>query len=233
MPTRRRSSRRLAAAALAVVATTTLSACSSLPPGVAAEVEGEEISAASVDDLAEILCVVGQLPQGEDSSTKSARQQALGLLLINEIAAQVSDPDAVDPAAVQQQVAGFAQAREALPESQRDTFDAFAEDLARAQIGVTELGRASLEESGEDAAAITPETAFQEGERLRQEYAADADIEVSPRFGDYQDGTVVPDPGSLSVPVTDLAVQGSQAPGEAGAAPSAGGQQLPASQTCG
>jgi hypothetical protein len=220
--------RRLAAGAAAVLAVSALSGCGDLAPDVAAQVEGDEISVEQVDDFAVLLCSLGGLPGGEEATTKSARQQALTLLLGNELAFDLIDEEAVDPAAVRQAVAQNAAAREGVPADLRDTFDAFVEDFTVAQIGLVELGRESLQESGEAAEAeLTDDVAFQEGQRLRQEYAAEADVEVADRFGAVENGAVVADPGSLSVPVSDVAVQSSQAE-----PPATLGELLPAAQKC-
>lgn len=226
LPARHR--RRLpAVAGLTALAVTSLTACSGPGPGVAADVEGTQISTSEVDDFALLLCSLGGVPGGEEAATKSARQQALTLLIGNVVAFDLIDEDAVDPAAVEQAVAQNAQAREGLPEDEVATFDAFVEDFSRAQIGLVELGRESLEEQGQNPAEITEEVAFAEGQRLRQERAAATDIELDPRFGSVTGGVVGPSSDQLSVPVSDLAVEGSSAE------PSATlGGLLPASQKC-
>jgi hypothetical protein len=227
--TPRRSSRvrRAAAAAVTVLAVSALSGCGDLAPDVAAKVEGDEIPVEQVDDFALLLCNLGGLPGGDAATTKTARQQALTLLVGNELAFDLIDEDAVDPAALRQAVAQNAPAREGLPEDQVATFDAFVEEFTRAQIGLVELGRQSLQESGEAPEELTEDVAFQEGQRLRQEYAEGADIEVAQRFGTVENGVVVADPGSLSVPVSDVAVQSSQAE-----PPETLGDLVPASQKC-
>jgi hypothetical protein len=102
-------------------------------------------------------------------------------------------------------------------------------EFATAQQAILELGRESLEESGQgDETATNDEAAFAEGDRLRSEYAAEADIEVDPRFGTVEDGVVTPADGSLSVPVSDFAVQGAAEQLEDGFASS-----LPSTQKCG
>ena len=114
-----------------------------------------------------------------------------------------------------------------MPDSAVATFDAFVEDFSRAQIGLVELGRESLEEQGQDPTEITEDVAFAEGQRLRQERAAETDIELDPRFGSVSDGVVGPSSDQLSVPVSDVAVEGSSSE----PSPALGGL-LPASQKC-
>jgi hypothetical protein len=228
-PRRPTRARRLAAGAAAVLAVSALAGCGDLAPDVAAQVEGDEISVEQVDDFAVLLCSLGGLPGGEEATTKTARQQALTLLVGNELAFDLIDEEAVDPAAVQQAVAQNAAAREGVPENQLETFDAFVEDFTVAQIGLVELGRESLEQAGDASPEeLTDDVAFQEGQRLRQEYAEQADVEVANRFGTVESGTVVTDAGSLSVPVSDVAVQSSESE-----PPASLGELLPAAQKCG
>ena len=100
-------------------------------------------------------------------------------------------------------------------------------EKTRAQVGLVEVGRQSLAEQGQDPASITQDVAFAEGDRLRQEALASADVELDPRLGSFEDGVVGPRSSELSVPVSDVAVQGNAAEPQPGAAGS-----LPASQTC-
>lgn len=221
-------SSRGARALVATFAAVTLTACTGPGPGVAASVDGAEISDDQVDDFAGLLCSIGGLPGAEEAATKTARQQALSLLIGNELAFGLIDEEAVDPAVVQQAVQQNAGAREGLPEDQVEVFDAFVEEFSVAQIGLVDLGRQSLLDSGTPEAEITDDAAFAEGQALRQAYAAEADIEVDPRFGSVSDGVVGPDDTALSVPVTDIAKQGA-----AEQPPETFGSLLPANQKCG
>jgi predicted transcriptional regulator len=194
---------------------------------VAAEVDGDRITDEQVDAFAEVLCSIGGVPSTESGvPTRSARFASLQILLSNELAADVADVDDAPGEAVSSILQGMAAARDAVPDDLQETFDEVAEEFARAQSAIAELGRQSLEESGQTK-EITQEAAYAEGEKLVAAYAQDADIEVDPRFGEMVDGTLQPGNGSLSVPVSDLAVEGS--------APEVGEglvSQLPASQKC-
>jgi hypothetical protein len=219
-----RSSVGAAAAAAALL----LSGCGSTAPGVAAQVDGERITDEQVDAFAEVLCSLGGLPGTESGTpTSEARYNALSILLVTELAQQVGDLDAVDAedlaAAKQQMTAG----RDQVPEGSRDTFDEVAGAYLESQFALIALGRASLEEQG-SGDEVTDDQAFQEGERLLQEYAQQADVEVDPRYGTLQNGVLVPDNGSLSVPVSDFA-KGAAEPQPTEELVS----QLPASQKCG
>jgi hypothetical protein len=219
-----RKSRLVAGAALSALL---LTSCAGNTPGVAAEVEGDRITDEQVDDFARVLCALGALPGGEAGApTKTARYSSLRILLDNELAADIADLEAVDRASVAGAVEELSASRDSIPADVRDTFDEVAEEFSRAQGAIIALGRQSLEEAGQQG-EIDDQAAYTEGQRLRTEYAAQADIEVDSRFGTLKEGVLQPGDGSLSVPVSELAVQ-------AGAAePSAALiEQLPASQKC-
>jgi hypothetical protein len=204
-----------------------LSGCSGAAPGVAADVDGHRITDDQVDAFADVLCAIGGV-QGTDAGVpaKSARFQSLQILVNNQLAEEVADPEAVSQQAVASILENLSQARDSLTEDQQDTFDQVAEDFARAQTALVDLGRQSLEKQGKQG-DIADDAAFAEGQRLLVKYADQADIEIDPRFGRLVDGALQPANGSLSVPVSDLAVQGDAAqPGDGLVG------QLPASQKC-
>lgn len=199
----RRGRMAFAAAASALL----LTSCSGGTPGVAAEVAGDRITDEQVDDFAQVLCALGGLPGGEAGTpSKSARYGSLRILLGNEIAAELTDVEQVDRAAVAAAVEQLNASRDTVPDHLLDTFDEVVEDYSRAQNAIIELGRESLRSSGQEG-EVTDDAAFNEGERLRAEYAQQADIEIDPRFGTLEEGVLQPGNGSLSVPVSDLAVQ--------------------------
>jgi hypothetical protein len=204
-----------------------LTSCGGNAPGVAATVEGDRITDQKVDEFAQVLCALGGLPGTEAGTpTRTARFNSLQILISNELAADVADVEDVDQTGVAQAVESLNAGRETVPEEVRDTFDEVVVEFATAQQAILELGRESLSAEGGDTA--DDNAAFAEGDRLRSEYAAEADIEVDPRFGVVEDGVVTPSDGSLSVPVSDLAVQGAAEQVEDGFV-----AQLPATQKCG
>ena len=204
-----------------------LSACGGVAPGVAADVDGERITDEEVDAFAEVLCAIGGV-QGTESGvpSRSARFASLQILLSNELAGEVADVEDVPQEQVASILQGMAAARDLLSEDEQATFDEVADEFARAQTALVELGRESLEENGAPG-QVPDDAAFAEGQRLMAEHAQGADVEVDPRFGELVDGTLQPTNGSLSVPVSELAVQGDSAqPGEELVS------LLPASQKC-
>jgi hypothetical protein len=218
---RSRKSLTMVAAAAALV----LSSCGGTAPGVAAQVDGRSITAGEVDDFARVLCAL----DGEAAATapsKGARFRALEILLNIELSREVVDFGRADSGKVAEAVAQSASTREMVPEDVRDVFDRAVKEYAQAQLAITELGADSLREQGESQP--DEQAAFIEGDRLRTQYAASGEVEVDRRFGELDNGMLVRTAGSISVPVSDVAVQGVAA--EPAADFLTG---LPASQTCG
>jgi hypothetical protein len=220
--------RPLRMAGVAAASVLLLAACGSTAPGVAAEVDGERISDEQVDAFADILCSIGGV-QGTESGVpaKSARFTSLQILISNVLAGEMADLDEVSQQSVAATLQNMAVARDILDEDQQETFDEVAEEFARAQAAIMELGRQSLEDAGTPAKKLTDDAAYAEGQKLLAEHAAESDIEVDPRYGEVVDGALEQGSGSLSVPVSDLAVAGDAAEqGEELVA------LLPASQKC-
>lgn len=214
------------AAVLAAGAALVLSSCSSNPPGVAADVNGQQITDQQVDDFAKVLCSLssqGSATSAQPSST--ARFSSLQILLGDELAAGMTDVSAVPETAVSQALQQLESSRSTLPESLRGTFDTVAREYAQAQTAIIDVGRKSLE--GQGKKNVSDQDAFTEGERLRTQYASKADVEIDPRFGTMENGQLKPGDGSLSVPVSEFAREASAAQPSSSLV-----AQLPASQKC-
>jgi sulfur carrier protein ThiS len=221
--------RRAGLVAAATATAALLSSCGMGSPGVAAEVEGDRIPTEKVDDFAQVLCALGGLPGTESGTpTGEARYRALEILLADELAADVADLDATDRARVAETTTRLSAARDTVPAELRETYDEVISEYVTAEFAIIELGRQSLVEQGQQRGQISDDAAYAEGARLRQQYAASADIEVNPRYGEVVDGVLRPTDGSLSVPVSELAVQASEEePSESLVG------TLPATQKCG
>ena len=215
---------RAARALATVTAAVLLAGCAQNAPGVAAQVGDDAVTDEQVDQLAEALCVLSSgAPAGTPPATgQQTRRQALQILLDNELAEDVIDPESVDDQQVAAARRQAAESLEALPERLRPTFDDAVVDFATAQLGLAALGRDSLREQGEQDPA--QEAALAEGQRLLQEHAAELGVSVDPRFGVLEDGQVGPSDGSLSVAVSDQA--------KASSGGDAAGTDLPANLTC-
>ena len=207
----RRAARVVAALCVALL----VSSCSDdNPPGVAADVNGQTITDDQVDEFAMVLCELGGVAGETDAGTptRNARARSLELLINNQLALDVGADVEVDQAAINQAVADNRAARDVLPEPLQETFDAFVDEFAEAQMTILALGRESLESSGQAGdGEIADNDAYAEGQRLRLAYADDADISIDPRFGTLKDGVVIPTSGSLSVPQSEEAKAALQA----------------------
>jgi len=225
-------SRTLRGLVLATVTACALSSCAD-HPGSAAVVGSEQISDSRLEDVAGAFCALAsasaqtqQQPQQQDSRT--ARLQALGVLIDDSLSRQYAATEGVEPD--QEQVSAFIQRSEqtldALPAEERSVFRATLTEYAEAQLSMIELGKRELQEAG--TANPTEQQALTEATRLRSAWAAkNADVSVDPRYGTYAKGALQPADGSLSVAVSKDAVAGARAtPGPTWIA------SLPANQKC-
>ena len=206
-----------------------LTACSDPGPGVAAEVNGQQISEQQVDDFAQVLCSLGAA-QGSSGGTPTGqvRSQALQILITIALTNDMTDVSAhVDQQRVSSIEQQMNQSRSTVPEAVQSTFDSVVAQFARSQSATIDLGRQALEAAGKKG-PISDQDAYDAGNRLRTVYAANkADIKVDPRFGTMVDGALKAGSGSLSVPV-------SQSARDADASTPVGSHVsgLPASQKC-
>lgn len=219
-------------AVVAAAAVLLLAGCGT-HPGAAAVAGDATISEQQVNDAAAALCastIASAEAQGQarpELAARGARQAALQLLLDSELTRQFGEARGIEPnqGVVSRAVGQQAQGIQAIPAEQRDDFRSLFRGFQESQLIIEEAGRDSLLSQG--ATDPAPEEVTTEGTRLRDEWAADLEIEVDPRFGEYADGTVTPTSGSLSIPVSERAAQGAAA--EPGPEWTSG---LPASQKC-
>ena len=92
----------------------------------------------------------------------------------------------------------------ALPEDLRDDFTELLRSYVEAQLIVQEAGEQA---AGPDAG---PDQLAAAGIQQRNEWLAQqgVEVELDPRFGEYQDGGIDGSGGSLSIPVSDRAAAG-------------------------
>ena len=199
--------------ALVAGAALALSGCG-LHPGAAAVVGDTTITGAEVDDAAAALCsanITGAKAQGQpapDLASRGARQAAVQLLVDTELSHQFGEDKGVDPARSQVSAAlqQNRQTLDLLPESRKPAFEDLLRSYAEGQLMLIEIGRQSLADSAADDNA-----ALSEGTKLRNKWAKSVDVEVDPRYGTYDQGTLTPASGSLSVPVSQRATAGANA----------------------
>jgi outer membrane murein-binding lipoprotein Lpp len=206
----------------AVLAGLLVTGCAQNAPGVAAQVGDHRITDEQVDQLAEALCVLNADSAQGQVPTQQVRRQALQILLDNQLADDIIDPEAVDKeqlAAARQQAQA---SRDTLPERLQDTFDDAVEGFASSQLGLVELGRQALIEKG--TKNPDDQSALEEGQKLRARHAREVGVSVDPRFGTFAKGQLEPSDGSLSVPVSEAARSSVSAEGASG--------DLPANLAC-
>jgi hypothetical protein len=216
---------------LTVVTACALAACGT-HPGAAAVVGSETISDKQVDAVASALCAIsaksqaGQPPQ--QVATRSARQVALGVLINSALSRQFGKAEGVEPdqEQVSAALASFKATIDSVPASERSAFrDAVSEDT-EGRLVLSDVGKQELAKAGRRT--VSEQQALVAGSRLRNSWAAkNAKVSVDPRYGSYSKNTLTAGSGSLSVPVSAVAV--------AGAKPSPATtwvSSLPASQKC-
>jgi hypothetical protein len=225
--TRRPDARRVLGLA---VGTLLLSACGDgLGPGVAAEVDRTTIRTSEVDDVASLICEL-EKAQGQGGQPLSAqRASALSLLVQIEVDRRIGDLDAVPQREINRQLREATEARRAIPEEMRPLLDEVVRDSARASLAAQAAAVRNLRDQG---GSPEPDAVQSELLRLQQDFLADHDVEVAPRFGTFEEGRVVAGDGSLSVAVSERA-RSFQAPaGDDPAAPPPAAD-LPPAQVCG
>ena len=209
--TRPRTGRPVRVSVLAAGAALLLAGCG-LNPGAAAVVGDTTISDDQVDDAASALCaanIAGAAAQGQpkpELATRGARQAALSLLIDSELSLQYGEANGINPARAElsNALAQNQQTVNALPEDRREDFTDLLRTYVEAQLVVQEAGRQA---AGPEA---SPEQLAAAGVQQRNQWLAEqgVEVELDPRFGEYQDGGIDGSGGSLSIPVSDRAAAG-------------------------
>lgn len=220
--------RRLTTSALLAVAGLAVTGCG-IHPGAAAVIGDTRITVDDVDAAARALCAVNATddPASPGLPTRGARIAALQFLIDAELSRQFGEDAGVVPdrGQVARSLTDNRATVDSVPADRREDLVDLIVGFRESELIVGQAGAASLQQQG----LPTPsnEQSTSEGFRLRTEWAQDVEVEVDPRFGDYSEGRLTQDSGSVSVPVSERARQGSQAePGEEWV------RGLPATQKC-
>lgn len=194
-----------ALAALGLAATVLLTGCNAVPgfnPGVAARVDDATVSLRTVDDVTASLCEYAepQLQDGQAIPMRYLRSQVASSLALrlaaDEFAAglDVTAGSAYDDA--------VAQAEASLAELPDEQVKAVI-DVQGASTYVAAIEQAAGAELAPDAGAQAQAAA---GQKAFQEWLADNDIAMDPRFGVTIDsGAATPADTSLSFPAGEIA----------------------------
>jgi hypothetical protein len=215
----------------AAAAAILLAGCSQ-HPGSAAVVGNDAISTQRVDEVAQALCssqAGNAQAQGRELASRGARQGALQVLLDSDISRQFGESKGVQPnqGQVSAALASNADQIDALPPAQRDAFREALKDYVEGRLMLLEVGRQYLASKGRANADESQAVAV--GQKLRGDFAKKLNIQVDPRYGtfDQAKGSFTPTSGSLSVPASQGATDGSSPDPSAGWVAS-----LPATQRC-
>lgn len=226
-----RSSRTRASAVLAAAALLALSGCGAadLHPGAAAVVEGQAISLEEANEFAEGFCDLNR-PSLQQNGTRvsMAEIRAFSLhlqvrdVLVHDFAEERGVELGGDYHAAVSQLDEEA-AQVGVPPESVDTYVRFRE--------LEEYAGAVFRAVGEQEGA-SGDQALSAGQAAFQEWAAQQDVDLDPRFGTLDEQFAYQPGGeSLSVPVSEQARLGSQ-PAQRGEPATGYAATLPTSQTC-
>ncbi|HYF71390.1 MAG TPA: hypothetical protein VD864_01140 [Nocardioides sp.] len=166
--------------ALASASIFLLTGCGAVPgfnPGVAARVGDETLSVEEVDDVTTSFCeyVEGQLQAGQVLPQHYLRGQVAGALALRAAVDQFAEEQGVSAAADYDKA--VAQAREQLGDLPQDQVQAVI-DVQGVQFYLQAVETSVGEEQG-----ASGEEATKAGEQVFQEWLADQDVDVNPRYG--------------------------------------------------
>ncbi len=223
--------RRAVVLALVVpVAGLTLAGCGDVSPGAAATVDGAAIPLDQVDAMAESVCAA-ELTYSKSNETEwqpqplsTYRDNVLGVLINEQLAVQAADGLDLDvPPSMTQPPdnAALDGIYSALDTGDEEAFRDYLAAFGRLQALYFAIGQDQQGDS--DDAQEDPQAV---GQAYVADYADDHDVELDPRFGDFEEGQVAGGSGSLSAPLepTETTVPAPGAP------PDVSG--LPDSQIC-
>ncbi|UYM06517.1 hypothetical protein [Solicola gregarius] len=186
---------------MAAAAMLALSACGSMHPGAAVVVGDVSVSADKVDDLADNLCEAISASGQTGVGGKDARQQAANLMLTLTAAREAADELGVEVEPSQYAVTSddTASLESQFPDADTDELSKIIAISKESSALVTAIGQ---DQAGSDASA---KQAQQAGQAYLQDFIADADVSIDPRYGLDDTGQPKDDTDSLSVRVTDPA----------------------------
>lgn len=178
-----------------------LTGCGSVPafnPGVAARVGDETVSVDRVDDVSSSFCsyVEGQLQEGQVLAQHYLRGQVAAALALRIAVDQFADEQGVSAADDYDQA--VSQAKEQLGSLPDDQVQAVI-DVQGVQIYLQAVEKSVGEEQG-----ATGDDATKAGEKAFQDWLADQDVDIDPRFGvSIDQGVAAPADTGLSFGIGD------------------------------
>lgn len=209
---RRPAKRPLLAAVVASVAL--LSGCAgSASPGVAVDVDGEEITVAEVDRATSAICTSVEPDlrgQNNTLAMSNVRQFVVSLLTASAQARRLAEEYGVEPGPeYHRQVAQLEVTAEAFPADTRADYVEVMSTESLVNSVVEAVGRASLAEDGITDPEV--EQVAQRGQDLFSSWPDDHEVVIDPRYGlEVSGGQLVPADTNLSIAVSDEAKKAMQ-----------------------
>lgn len=228
---------RVAAAVLTGVALAAVAGCgaeslsSDVHPGAAAVVDGERITVAEVDEMAEAYCdfVAARMTEDQAVPMRLVRGASLDNLVRLTVAEQYAEAHDLDTRQARsllgREVAQQAEQQQ-ISDDEREIFEKISLQVDASAIYLAAGGREALE-AGETPAP----DALDAGQQLVAEWAADKEITRDPRFTPLDAETYDVDAAALARPASDLAKLAGAFHPQAAIDPDYLAA-LPASQTC-
>jgi hypothetical protein len=191
--------------------------CDSMHPGAAAVVGDTTIQESELDHFVDALCVSNSVAasQGgaptDQAATRDLRRTILNVLIQSELATQAAEKNGVSvtDGDVQRRLASGTGLPEQLPPAVEEKLTGLITDLVRASLLTAAIGKQQL--SSNSATNISGKQAAQAGSTYLTHYAEEVGVDVDPRYGTYSALGVTAGSGSLSVPVSNAAVEGNKA----------------------
>lgn len=207
---------------VAAAAALTLTGCAGLRPGVGAEVGDETITLEEIDAFAEGLCAYNRGNGAPETASVDLRLSSLRALVVARLAHRFGEENdlEVSRSEIDATMAQIADQLKGLPADGREEFLDQARYTLEGDDYTRQAVTAYVEGNGEE---LTNESAAAAQQAIFEEWAQDADVEVDPRFGEWDEADLKVGSGSLSV--TDDASTPSP--------PDTPTEGLPKSQTCG
>ncbi|HWV25924.1 MAG TPA: hypothetical protein VNZ66_01775 [Aeromicrobium sp.] len=189
----------------ALVAAVFLSACSSVHPGAAAVVDDTTISMSTLDEQAEVMCLIQTASQQQSGTPDNAaiRQNTISMLVFEQIAQSMIDDQQLT---VDRELAALPDdARERIEAVFGDRADEVADLLSSQQLLYAQFVAIGAAVTGQQASPQTYDQLAAAGQQAAQEQLAELDVEFAPRLGIAPDGSALDGFGSVSVVAADLA----------------------------
>ena len=191
-------------------------------PGIAAQVGDQTITTRHVDEVSDGYCkAVEKVNKGQQTAEDQRPMRFLTHafatdLIVRAAAEQLADDYDVKPtAAYKDQLAQLEPQLTTLSEGQKDAVREIFGAQAYAQDVLTQIGELSLKKQG--TTDSTDDDQLAEGQKLLDQWVADHDVEINPKYG-IEVGKTTQVDTDLSYPLSATARGGALGPADGNAA---------------